>query len=168
MKISTGRRSSSRYSPKSLVVCVLMCVGASGLVRGCSGPEGNIGSGTAKSELGQHTDIRSLAGSKWKLVDVRNFAGVASEPLPLMELQFHEARRELAICNRIEADYTLHANAELQLSKLVTTEIYCNASTAKLESFFMNDRILFKHEKDELTLYDGAGAILRLRPSAGK
>ena len=168
MKTSICRKFSVHYPPKSFLVCALACLVVSGQVSGCSKPEGSIGSDTIKPEVGDRTDIHPLVGSSWQLVDVRNFAGVASEPLPHMEIRFDKARLEIVICNRIEADYALHLDAELHLTKLVTTEIYCNASTAKLESFFMSKRILYNYDKDILTLHNGTGPMLLLKPATSK
>lgn len=85
-----------------------------------------------------------------------------------MEIQFGKARIKIVLCNRIEADYALHLDAELRLTKLVATEMYCNARTAKLESFFMSKRILYSYDKDILTLHNGMGPMLFLKPAAGK
>lgn len=168
MKTPSLRKFSRHYPPKSFSVCAVACLVASAHVSGCSKPEESSGSRAIKTEVSHRAAIHPLVGSRWKLVDVRNFADLVSEPLPRMEIQFDTARIEIMICNRIEADYALHLDAELHLTKLVATEMYCNARAARLESFFMSKRILYSYDKDMLTLHNGMGSMLLLKPAAGK
>ena len=167
MKTPSFGKFSRRYPPKWFSVWAVACLVASFHVSGCSKLEESSGTGMMKNEVGQRTEIHPLVGSRWKLVDVRNFADVASEPLPRMEIKFGKARIEIVICNRIEADYALHLDAELHLTKLVATEMHCNARTAKLESFIMSKRILYNYDKDILTLHNGMGPMLLLKPTEG-
>lgn len=168
MKTPSLRKFSRHYSPKSFSVCAVACLIASAHVSGCSKLEESSGSGATKTEVGHRAEIHPLVGSRWQLVDVRNFADVVSEPLPRMEIHFEKARIEILICNRIEADYALNLDAELHLTNLVATEMYCDARTAKLESFFMSKRILYNYNNDILTLHNGMGPMLVLKPVAGK
>lgn len=168
MKISLCLERSHHYLLNSFSVSVLACLIASAHISGCSKPSGSIGSDAIKTEVRHRTEIHPLVGSRWELAGVRNFSDVASEPLPHMEILFNKAQLQIVICNRIEADYALHLGAELYLSNLVTTEIYCNASTAKLESFFISKRILYDYDKDMFTLHNEMGSMLLLKPAAGK
>jgi META domain len=168
MKISPCRKRIYHYPPHSFLVFALACSVASALLSGCNKSERRSRSDTVKVEVGNRAEIHPLVGSRWELAGVRNFADVADKPLPRVEIKFDKARLEIVICNRIEADYALNLDAELHLVKLVTTEKYCNASTAMLESFFIGGRILYNYDRNMLTLHNGMGPMLLMKPATGK
>lgn len=139
---------------------------ASAQLSGCGKPEASIRSDLVKADAGRHTDILNLVGSRWTLVEVRDIADVTRQSVPLLEIHFDRTRIEISACNRIEADYAINVGTELQLQKLRTTERWCNAPTAKVESFFADQRFFFNVDADILTLRNELGWMLLFKPAA--